>query len=126
MRAAGHAIHRQVALLFFFALPAWAQQCPPIDREKQKEEEQACRAAGGEWSRFGVVAHLCGVYSCAPRTRDAGKPCRGQGDCEFRCVSKRELPLGTEVTGECAAVVTQFGCAVHVENGRVAGRVCMD
>jgi hypothetical protein len=106
--------------------PASAQQCPRIDLERQKADEQACRAAGGEWSRFGVYAHLCGLYSCAARTRDAGKPCRGSGDCEFKCLAKRELPLGTETTGECAAVVTSFGCTVHVEGGRIAGRVCMD
>jgi hypothetical protein len=106
--------------------PAMAQQCPPVDHDKQKTDQAACRAAGGEWSRFGVLAHLCNVYSCAARTRDGGKPCLGQGDCEFRCVSKRELPLGTPVTGECAAVVTQFGCTVHVEGGRVAGRICID
>lgn len=127
MRAAGRAIHRQVAfLLFFLAAPGWAQQCPAIDTEKQKADQAACRTAGGEWSRFGVMAHLCGIYSCAPRTSDGGKPCHGQGDCEFRCVSRRELPLGTAVVGECAAVVTSFGCNVHVEGGRVAGRVCMD
>jgi hypothetical protein len=106
--------------------PAMAQQCPPVEHDKQKTDQAACRAAGGEWSRFGVLAHLCNVYSCAARTRDGGKPCLGQGDCEFRCVSKRELPLGTPVTGECAAVVTQFGCTVHVEGGRVAGRICID
>jgi hypothetical protein len=38
----------------------------------------------------------------------------------------RELPLGSAVTGECAALATQFGCAVHVEGGKVVGRVCVD
>ncbi|MGQ0654120.1 MAG: hypothetical protein ACT4P4_17955 [Betaproteobacteria bacterium] len=73
MRAAGRAIQRQVALLLLLLLagPASAQDCPRIDPGKQKAGERACREAHG----------------------------RGQGDCEFRCVSKRELPLGTGVTG---------------------------
>jgi hypothetical protein len=126
MRKAGRAIHREVIFLFLLAGPAWAQDCPRIDQEKQKADQAACQATGGQWGRFGAIAFLCGVYSCAPRTRDGGKACHGRADCEYLCTSKRELPLGSPVTGECAAVVTQFGCTVHVEGGKVVGRVCVD
>jgi hypothetical protein len=126
VRAPGRAVHRQVVLLLLLAGPAWGQDCPRIDRDRQQAEEKACRAAGDEWGRFGVLAHLCGVYSCVRRTRDGGKPCLGRSECEFLCVSRRELPLGSAVTGECAALATQFGCAVHVEGGKVVGRVCVD
>ena len=117
---------RLFVFLLLFSTPGWAQNCPPIDPEKQKEEEKTCSASGGQWGRFGVFAHLCGIYTCAPRTKDGGKPCRGRADCEYQCVSRRELPLGTEVTGECAAVVTEFGCTIQVESGRIAGRVCVE
>ena len=66
---------------------AHGQNCPPVDVAEQKAREQECRAAGGEWSRFGIRDHLCGVYSCAPRTKDAGKPCRNRADCEHLCIT---------------------------------------
>lgn len=105
---------------------AHAQNCPLVDAEAQKKEEAECRAAGGAWARYGVQAHLCGVYSCAPRTKDGGKPCRSSAECEYQCISKKELPLGTEVIGECAAVASPYGCTYQVSGGRIAGRICVD
>lgn len=123
---------RWVAKLLFlllalcFAAAAQAQSCAPVDFEVQRKQQQECAASGGEWARFGIKDYLCGVYSCAERTRDAGKPCRNRSDCEFLCIHPRDAKLGAEVTGECAAVKTSFGCFIHVDNGRVIGRVCVE
>jgi hypothetical protein len=114
-----------VPALLVLAL-ALAQECPKADPAAQKLQEQECLAAGNEWGRFGAIAHLCGIYSCAPRTRDGGKPCRSRAECEYLCVYRRSAPLGAEVTGECAAVKNPFGCTTQVDNGRVVGTVCMD
>ena len=103
-----------------------AQNCPGVDAEKQRTEELACRAAGGEWARFGVHAHLCGVYSCAERTKDAGRPCVSRADCEHLCVTDRPAKIGAEAQGRCTAVKTTFGCFTYVEAGRIVGRVCSD
>jgi hypothetical protein len=103
-----------------------AQECPKQDPAVQKEKEQECRASGGEWGRFGAIAHLCGIYSCAPRTSDGGRACRARADCEYLCVARRPAPLGSEATGECAAVKSPFGCTTQVDNGRIVGTVCMD
>jgi len=108
------------------ALSAAGQDCQPVDLEVQKAQEQACRAAGGKWSRFGVRDHLCGIYSCAPRTADGGKACRSHSDCDYLCLYGREARVGTPVTGECAAYRTSFGCLTHVNGGVIAGRVCVD
>jgi hypothetical protein len=113
-------------LLLAASAPLAAQDCPRVDAEAQKAKEQECRAAGGQWSRFGVRDHLCGIYSCAPKTADGGKACRNHADCEYLCISKREAALGTETTGECAAFRTSFGCTTHVNGGRIAGRTCLD
>lgn len=118
-----------IAFVLLTAAPdgtAEAQECPKQDPIVQKAKEQECRAAGDEWGRFGAVAHLCGIYSCAPRTKDGGKACRNRVDCEYLCVVRRSAPLGTEVAGECAAVKTPFGCTTQVDNGRVVGTVCLD
>jgi hypothetical protein len=105
---------------------AYAQDCPKPDPAVQKMKEQECRAAGDEWGRFGAIAHLCGIYSCVPRTKDGGKPCRNRVECEYLCVYRRTARLGTEVTGECAAVRSPFGCTTQVDQGRVVGTVCLD
>jgi len=109
-----------------FVLLVLAQNCPPVDPGQQKAQEQACRSAGGQWARFGVHDHLCGIYSCAERTRDGGMPCRNRADCEHLCVTDRPAILGAEAPGRCSAVKTSFGCFVHVDGGRIVGRVCVD
>ena len=105
---------------------AHAQNCPPVNAEEQKAREAECRAAGGQWSRFGVRDHLCGIYSCAERTKDAGKACRNRADCEHLCVTSASPRIGAEALGECTAVKTTFGCFTHVDGGRIVGRVCVD
>ena len=112
--------------LLLAAGAAQAQNCPPVDAEAQRTREQECRAAGGEWARFGVHDHLCGVYSCAARTKDAGKPCRNRADCEHLCITNRPPRIGAEVVGQCSAVQTTFGCFTHVDGGKIVGRVCVD
>ena len=103
-----------------------AQECPKPDPVAQKAKEEECRATGGEWGKYGAIAHLCGIYSCAPRTSDGGKPCRDRSECEYLCVYRRGAALGAEVTGECAAVRSAFGCTTQVDSGRVVGTVCLD
>ena len=105
---------------------AIAQNCPPVDLEQQRAKELECRAAGGQWSRFGVHDHLCGIYSCAERTQDAGKPCRNRADCEHLCVTNSPPRIGAEAIGQCTAVKTSFGCFTHVDSGKIVGRVCLD
>jgi len=117
----------EAVLLALLTGAAHGQNCPPVDPERQKAKEQECRAGGGEWSRFGVHDHLCGIYSCAERTKDAGKPCRNRADCEYLCVSSLLQPqIGAEATGQCTALKSAFGCFTHVDGGRIVGRVCVD
>jgi hypothetical protein len=116
----------RLLLALLVSTSAQAQNCPPLNLEEQQAKQAECRAAGGQWSRFGVHDHLCGIYSCAERTKDAGKPCRHRSDCEHLCVTKSAPRIGAEATGECTAVKTTFGCFTHVDGGRIAGRVCVD
>jgi len=102
------------------------RDCPKVDTEAQKTQEKACGASGGEWSKFGVRAHLCGIYTCAPKTADGGKPCQNRNDCEYLCVTPKAAAVGTAVSGECARVRSPFGCNRQVDGGKVVGYVCMD
>ena len=115
-----------VFLLAAMAMSAQAQNCAPVDLDEHKRKEAECRAAGGEWARFGVHDHLCNVYSCAERTKDAGKPCRNRADCEHLCITNAAPSIGAEVAGQCTAVKTNFGCFTHVDGGKIVGRVCID
>jgi hypothetical protein len=74
---------------------------------------------------LGCATTCCGVYSCAPRTGDGGKPCRNRLDLRVPVRHQPQAKVGAEVTGECAAF-TQFGCTTHVDGGRIVGRVCID
>jgi len=113
-------------MLLVASVGAHAQDCRAVDPAEQQAREAECRAAGGDWARFGVRDHLCGIYSCAPRTKDAGKPCRSRSECEHLCITKAAPRVGAEVVGECTAVKTSFGCFTHVDGGRIVGRVCVD
>ena len=113
------------------ALAAWsaaalAQDCPKIDFEQQKIREKECKAQGGLWQRHGIADHLCGVYSCAPATADGGKRCVNRADCEYMCITRRSFPLGAQVVGECAPIITQYGCFNYVDGGKMVGRICVD
>ena len=115
-----------LCFLLFPAGSVRAQDCPSVDAGAQKAKENECRVAGGEWGRFGVHAYLCGIYSCAPRTKDGGRPCRSRADCEHLCITNNPPKIGAEVIGHCSAVKTNFGCFTHVDGGRIVGRVCVD
>jgi len=118
--------HLLAILACLGAASAGAQECPKLDAGEQQAREVECRASGGQWARFGVRAHLCGVYSCAPKTADGGKPCRNRNECEYLCVYRKAAAMGTSVTGECAAVRTPFGCSSQVDGGKIIGYVCAD
>jgi len=116
----------RILAAFLLSGNAYAQDCPPLNQNEQKAKEEQCRAAGGAWARYGVRDHLCGIYSCAERTRDAGKPCASRADCEHLCITKAPPKLGADAAGECSAVKTTFGCFTYVDGGKIVGRVCAD
>lgn len=120
------ALKAACAALLSLAGFAYAQDCPLVDSQELLVKERQCRASGGEWGRHGVRDHLCGIYTCAPRTKDGGKRCVNRSDCEYLCITKKPFPLGSTVVGECAAVVTEFGCFNYVDGGRMVSRVCSD
>lgn len=75
--------------------------------EADKTPEQiTCERRGGRWSRIGDTQSR----TCVQRTRDAGKQCRRDRDCDGVCLAR---------SGTCAPVTPLFGCnEVMQDDGR--------
>jgi hypothetical protein len=93
-----------------------AQSLAEIDRA-------ACEGAGGEVRQVGML----GMWRCVKPYADAGKPCRGDADCEGKCLAAADVGTGAgDIKGECQADDSPFGCFTEVEDGKVASAVCVD
>jgi hypothetical protein len=64
------------------ATTAAAQTSPAAPGEPPKTKE-GCDACGGKWGRHG----LADVEVCICKTKDGGKECRDEADCETQCVA---------------------------------------
>ena len=87
---------------------AEAEAAPP-----KSAPQLACEAGGGIWSEAGKK----GVKTCVQRTRDAGKSCKREGDCEGYCLARSR---------SCAPVTPLFGCndILQADGGQVT--LCID
>ena len=63
----------------------------------QTAEELACAATGGVLSAAGDS----GAKACVKRTRDSGKSCTRESQCEGYCLAR---------SGTCAPITPMFGC----------------
>jgi hypothetical protein len=87
---------------------------PPATRE-------GCDACQGKWGRHG----LADVESCICKTKDGGKECRDEADCEAQCVAgdqdfvvvEKGSPPKGHWKGRCAEYATTFGCHRFVPKG---------
>ena len=91
--------------------PEAATPQPP---EGPKSAEQVlCERTGGQWA----VAGSSGAYSCVKLTKDGGKICTKEGDCQGMCLAR---------SGTCAPLMPLFGCneVLDKEGRRVT--LCID
>lgn len=91
--------------------PAAAPATPaPIPRS---ELEIACVKKGGSW----VTAGKSGAKTCVRVTRDSGKQCSRQSQCEGLCLAR---------SGSCAPIMPLFGCnEIFQDNGQRV-TLCID
>src|SRR3989338_51308 len=75
-------------------------------------EEQACFEKGGLWGAVGS-----GGTACMYPTRDAGKQCRKESDCDGYCLAR---------SGTCAPYPPMFGCNEIVQDDGVVVTLCID
>jgi hypothetical protein len=75
-------------------------------------EELACTDKGGLWGAVGK-----GGAACLMPTRDSGKQCRKESDCEGYCLAR---------SGTCAPYSPMFGCNDIVQDNGVVVTLCID
>jgi len=88
-------------------------------------ERAACKAAGGDISREGML----GWEYCVQTYPDAGKVCSGDADCEGTCradPNNLTIAPGEPATGTCQRVDVPFGCYATIENGKMGHTLCVD
>lgn len=57
---------------------------------------------------------------------DANKQCKNQGECIYGCVYRGPAAApGSNVVGRCRPTSRIEGCYSMVDNGRLAGNICM-
>ncbi|MFM2390982.1 MAG: hypothetical protein RLZZ437_2537 [Pseudomonadota bacterium] len=86
--------------------PAAVEEPEAIDPALQTPQAIACTRQGGVWSRIGQGE----ARACLRQTRDAGKRCDSDRDCQGVCLAR---------SGTCAPVDPLFGCnEVLQDDGR--------
>ena len=96
------------------SVPGAPEPAPPVEPGAPKSAEQTlCEKTGGQWS----VAGKSGAYSCVKPTRDSGKVCTRQGDCQGMCLAR---------SGTCAPFMPLFGCNEILERDGRRVTLCID
>jgi hypothetical protein len=90
-------------------LPAAAAPPPP---EPKSEAQLACERREGTWTSAGK-----GFKSCVFRTRDGGKTCRKETDCDGLCLAR---------SGTCAPYKPLFGCNDILDSMGRKVTLCID
>jgi len=87
-------------------------------------EKAACTAVGGEIMRVGML----GYENCVQTYADAGNVCTDASDCIGLCLSAPGVDAtpGEQMSGECKATDSPFGCYTTIADGRAEGTLCVD
>lgn len=96
------------------AKPPPAAPAPEVvEKPPLSPEELACIKKGGTWSGAG----FSGAKACVKLTRDGGKSCKREKDCEGYCLAKSKT---------CAPVTPMFGCNEIVQDNGMVVTLCID
>ena len=76
-------------------------------------QELACLKKGAAWRSTGAV----GGEACFTQTRDAGKSCQRESDCDGYCLAR---------SGTCAPFKPMFGCNEILQDNGVMVTLCID
>ncbi len=86
---------------------------PPHAADPQSPEEIRCLKSGGLWATAGDT----GAKACVLRTRDGGKACSKQTQCEGLCLARSR---------SCAPITPMFGCNEILQADGREVTLCLD
>lgn len=89
------------------------ETAPEAENPSAPPEQLACEAKGGIWSKTGASP----LRTCLQPTRDAGKSCRKQSDCDGLCLARSRT---------CAPVKPLFGCNPILQDDGSEAVLCID
>ncbi len=95
------------------AATAVAEQKPPAAAKPKSESHLACEKRGGNYVPLGKS----GALTCQMPTRDAGKQCRKESDCDGVCLARSRT---------CAPAKPLFGCQSILQEDGVRVDLCID
>lgn len=90
-----------------------APAAPGQEPEIKTPGQISCEKAGGTWSAAGLAQ----ARTCVRRTRDAGKQCSRESDCEGFCLARSR---------SCAPVTPLFGCNPILQADGREVTLCLD
>ena len=76
-------------------------------------EEKTCVKQGGSWAQAGKT----GGKTCIRLTKDGGKRCQAEKDCEGYCLAR---------SATCAPAIPMFGCNDILQDNGVQVTLCID
>ncbi len=85
----------------------------PAPKPPASPEEVACLRKGGLWMRAGKSIAM----TCVKMTRDAGKQCHREQDCQGQCLARSMT---------CAPYDPLFGCNEVLQNDGARVTLCID
>ena len=92
---------------------AGAGEDAPVASVVMTAEEKTCVKSGGSWAKAGKSS----AKTCIRRTKDGGKRCDAEQDCEGYCLAR---------SGTCAPAIPMFGCNDILQDNGVQVTLCID
>lgn len=86
---------------------------PQMAKPIASPQELACIKKGGAWRSTGKS----GGEACFTLTKDAGKSCKKESDCDGYCLAR---------SGSCAPFKPMFGCNDILQDNGVMVTLCID
>lgn len=120
--------HLLAALAFALAACA-APPAPPPTPDTPATSVEASDPAGSCRARGGVWEPICRLQKpqCVIHYADAGRACRGDADCQGKCLAKESgATPGAPTAGVCQASSNPCGCNTPVEDGKAGPTLCVD
>lgn len=95
-------------------------------KKATETDQQKCLNIGGKWLRLGN-SPLPPKKECLLPTKDKGRACSSDTDCESVCVSKEKIKISQPVQGKCYDWNNIRGqCLNRINHGLSLGEICSD